>query len=380
MRDLLVLNQSQSPAFQHMLERAAGEARVRFITGTPFATVRPETVVEVAPSYDRRSLARRAVSWAHYMLWTGARSLQLPGRPFVLAVTNPPALPHLAWALSSLRGLDYGLLIWDIYPDHLVKVGFVSEASPLVRAWHAANRRALSRARFVVTLGDAMADALSTEAPDANLQVIPNWADTEAIRPLPRADNPYAKRLRIGDELVVMYSGNLGATHGLAGLLGAAARLREDRRLRFLIIGEGLGRAAIEAAVARDRLDNVTLMDPVPWEDLRYTLPLADVAIVSQAPGTEHLSVPSKTYSSLAAGSALLALTARGTDLARLVAAHEVGTTCDRDDGGAIASLLATWAGSRALGSLRTRSRQVAEREFSAESITERWRTLLQTS
>lgn len=379
--DLLVLNQSQSPAFQRMIEDASAPSTVCFLTGTPFPPSRDGARVEQGPPYDRTSLLRRGASWAAYSAWATARAALL-NRPFILAVTNPPVMPHLAWTLSRLRGVRYGVLIWDIYPHHLVQMGWLREGSAGVRAWHAANRAVFKSAEFIVTLGEEMASTLQRELEGASrpskLHVIPNWADTETLLPIPRADNPWATKLGVGDELVVLYSGNLGATHGLAGLLDAAQQLQSDARFRFIIIGDGLGRPAVQHKLQTAALKNVTLLDPVPWSEVRFTLALADVAVVSQAPGTEHLSVPSKTYSSLAVGSAILALTSSDTDLANLVTSHSVGSVTVGNDVESIVAALLGWVTDReTLSGTQRRARELALAEFSAERVTGLWSQLL---
>lgn len=379
MTALLVLNQSQSPAFQQMIENASAPASVWFLTAEGVEPSRPDVTTLKAPRYQRRSAAARAASWVAYagVAFMRARTL---APNLVLAVTNPPFIPHVAWAVQKLGGAPYGLLIWDIYPDHLHHVGVISESHPLSRAWVALNRRALAHAEFVVTISEGMAQKLRDQLAgvQAKIKVIPNWSDTEQLRPIPRANNPWARELGVTDELVVMYSGNLGATHGLDGLLGAAAHLADNPGVRFLIIGRGLGRATVEREVARRGLRNIRIMDPVPWSELNYSLALADVAVVSQAPGTEHLSIPSKTYSALAAGSAILALTGRESDLSRLVTRTLAGHVREFSDSAGIARVLEEWQRDRsALDHCKVAARTAAVSSFSLGQITSQWQETL---
>jgi glycosyltransferase involved in cell wall biosynthesis len=173
-----------------------------------------------------------------------------------------------------------------------------------------------------------------------------------------------------------MYSGNLGATHGLVGMTGAARQLGDRGDVHFLIIGDGLGVEEIRAAT--DGLKNVTLLPPQPWERLRESLATADVAVVSQAPGTEHLSVPSKTYAALATGSAILALTSDDSDLARLVREDGVGSVFRHGDVPGIAAAIEAWADRpELLRPMRERARAVAESRYSHEAVRERLTELL---
>jgi len=74
------------------------------------------------------------------------------------------------------------------------------------------------------------------------VRVIPNPVDLERFRPAPRPS---------ASELVVAHLSNLKALKRVLDLVEAAAiALREERDLRFVVVGDGPGRAEIEAACA----------------------------------------------------------------------------------------------------------------------------------
>jgi glycosyltransferase involved in cell wall biosynthesis len=372
----VVLNQSHSPAFQAILGRLAAElGPCLLVSGSAEAAVTEgELTVRLGPRYDRRGLAARAASWLRFLGVAAAHTVTLRGRPFLLVVTNPPMLPHLAWLLSRLRHRRYALLIWDIYPDHLVAMGWMGPRHPLVKLWRRLNRWALRSAELVITLGDRMAETLEAQLgadrSKARLEVIPNWANIDTLQPVPKAENTFAVEHGQVGVVTVLYSGNMGASHDLMPVIEAADRLRADPRVRFLNIGDGLGRPALEREVNRRKLENVQIVDYQPWSMLPLSLASGDIAVVTQRQGTEHLSMPSKTYSALAVGSAILALTEPDSDLARLVREHRVGRVCRRDDPAAIAGALRELLDHpERLQRMQVRARRLAEREFSEDAV-----------
>jgi hypothetical protein len=95
---------------------------------------------------------------------------------------------------------------------------------------------------------------------------------------------------------------------------------------------------------------------------------------VMQEKGTEAFSVPSKVYSSMAAGSAILAMTAPISDLAQVVLQHGLGMVCDQDDIACAASALRSLGDdSTKLEQIRRRSRDAAVNLFSEETIYKQW-------
>ncbi len=378
----MVVNQSQSPAFEAMMAEIARElGPCRLLTGMPHGTDTASLDVRRGPAYDRRSTARRLASWARFAV-RAVRELALVRRgALVLVTTNPPVLQHLAWMASRARGFRYVVLLWDLYPDHLVKIGWFGASHPVVRAWRALNRAALGRAAAVVAIGDSMAraaiDGLGAGSA-VQVKVIPNWADTDAVRPREKRDNHFALQHGQVGKVTVLYSGNLGATHGVGVIPAIAERLREDSRVGFLVIGQGFGRDALEADIARRGLTNVALVDYQPWSVVPLSLATGEIAVVAQASGSESLSVPSKAYSALAAGSAILALTSPGSDLATLVKRHEVGAVCDPQDPVAAARAIAALLDDPdRLASCRNNARAAAEQYFSIPAVRTQWITTL---
>jgi len=100
----------------------------------------------------------------------------------------------------------------------------------------------------------------------------------------------------------LLYSGNIGMGQDVGTALRAAAQLNGEAKLKVLIAGDGRGLAAVRAMIAELHLANAEIRPPVPLEELPALLARGDVHLICQQPGTEGLLVPSKIYSTLAAG------------------------------------------------------------------------------
>lgn len=340
----------------------------------------PNVDVEMGPPYQRGSLRQRAASWSRFTLSAAKRAATLPGDPLLLFVTNPPLLPHVAWLCRQLKGTRYALLVWDIYPEHIVSSQLLAERHPLVRLWSSLNRQALASAEQVITIGDGMAEQLYRQLGDKQprrpIRVIPNCADLAEIKPIPKHDNPLAGEYGQLGRLSVMYAGNMGMTHAFPALLDAVCALSNDPSLSFVFMGDGSGHAHIASRL--EGVSNVTLLPRANPSRFPSAIALADISIVCQAPGTEHLSLPSKVYSALAAGSAVLALTTPKSDLGRLVLEHEVGMVAPSDDRSAIVAALRKFADDPTrLQKARANALALAKSRFNCTAVFEAWRETL---
>ncbi len=377
----LAINQSQSPAFQAMLARLSDVCgRGMLLTGMPHPVSGSSLLIKRAAPYDRRSMARRLWSWLRFTASAVRVTWSVAGRPGFLVVTNPPITPVLIWGIARCLRRPFVLILWDLYPEHVVAAGLAGPRNWIVMFWRRVNRRVYRDAAQLVVLGERMAEVIRAYLPPSKhnrVVVIHNWADTTAIVPKDRGTNHWAIANGIDAAVVVQYAGNIGAAHELRGVLDAATALQDDDRFQFLFVGDGLGLAELKARATRLGLSDrrVKFLPRQKWEHLGEMLAAADVAIVSQRAGTEGLSVPSKTYSSLAAGCAILAVAAKHSDVSIVVEANEVGVVCAEGTGAEIAAALRGLADdSDALASMKRRARALAEGAFSEALALEQFR------
>jgi len=86
-----------------------------------------------------------------------------------------------------------------------------------------------------------------------------------------------------------------------------------DRRVRFVLLGDGNQRAALQAAGAGLRA--LEFLPPVDEAEFPAALGAADVLLVNERPGVAHMAAPSKLTSYFRSGKPVLAAT------------HEAGVT-----------------------------------------------------
>jgi colanic acid biosynthesis glycosyl transferase WcaI len=156
--------------------------------------------------------------------------------------------------------------------------------------------------------------------------VIPNFVDAGFIVPAPR-DTQLRRELGIGDEPVVMYAGNVGFSQSLDLVIAAARRIPAAT---FVINGDGSERARLEASAAG--VTNMRFSGYQPRERVPEVLATGDVHVVPLRAGLAAVSVPSKTYSILAAGRPVIAAIDEDTEIPRLLASSGAGVSVPPDD------------------------------------------------
>ena len=288
------------------------------------------TRVHPFPAGDKRDILRRAAAFGGFSVLAGLAGAR-GGRTVdgVLALSPPLTLGVAGWAVARRRRAPLVFNVQDVFPDVAVELGVVN-TEKLIAAASALERWIYDHADAVTVLSDDLRDNVGRKTRDpSKVKVIPNFVDTDAIVPAER-ETAYRREHGLTGKIVVMYAGNVGLSQSLDLVVTAAGALAHEEDLVFVVNGSGAARADLE----RDArgLGNVVFVDPQPLERLPEVLASADVHLVPLKSGLARSSVPSKTYSILAAGRPLIASVDVGSEVARVVDESGAGVAVPPDD------------------------------------------------
>ena len=290
---------------------------------------------------DKRNIPARGLAFGGFTALATAVAAASPVRPdAVLAMSPPLTLGGAGWSVAAARRVPFVFNIQDVFPDVAVELGVLHGARAIAAArW--LERTTYRRSDAVTVLSDDLADNVRAKITDglqgrraaheaAKVRVIPNFVDTERIRPDDR-ENAYRADLGLLGKQVVMYAGNVGFSQSLDLVLLAARSFEVSRPdVVFVVNGGGAARPELEGAAAD--LSNVRFVDMQPAERLPEVLAAADVHVVPLKAGLARSSVPSKLYSILAAGRPVVASVDEGTEVARTVERAGAGLSVPPDD------------------------------------------------
>lgn len=247
-----------------------------------------------------RGKVRRSLNYLSFMTSAAlVGSLRLP-RPDVVIATSPQLLCAGAGALLGRRfGVPFVMEVRDLWPESLIAVGASHGKFPLVQGLEALARRLYASADHIVTITAAQrAAVIAAGVPAAQVTVIPNGVDQEFLCLIPESSSAPPE-----GPFVATYIGTLGMAHHLETLLEAAERLRDDRRFRFRLVGEGAQRAVLEAQARAKGLDNVEFAGERPREEVpRWIAESSACLVLLRKTGVFTTVVPSKMLEIMAVG------------------------------------------------------------------------------
>ncbi len=213
--------------------------------------------------------------------------------------------------------------------------------------------------------------------PEEKIVYLPNWVDTQVIRPASR-DNLLRHELGLSPtQRVVLYSGNMGRKQGLDIVLRIAPGFAQSHpETVFLLVGDGSGRADLEAAVRTRDLTNVRFAPLQPVAKLNDLLNLADLHLVLLTHGVRDSVLPSKLTTILAAGGVAIVSAEPGTELMQMISRHQCARAVPPEDELALATAIATLLTDSERGrAISIAARRLAESQFSIDAVLPRFET-----
>ncbi len=310
----------------------------------PYALLRRETHDNVtvervgSTAYPRHRMRRRVSNYLSYLALAVPRALAIRS-DVVLAMTDPPFAGLAGAFIARLAGRPFVYNIRDLYPDMAIG-GDIVRPGGWVERWEKMHRKALKRAARVIVLGDDMRDRILGKgvAPE---RVVVVRDGTSLPASLPEASDPRVQKIvseiRCSFPFVVLHAGNLGFYGAWGTLLKAAETLRNEN-VGFVFVGDGANRAALQTSAMNS--PNVRFLPFRPVDQIPHVMLSGDLHIVTVRRGLEGVVVPSKLYSTLAAGRPVLAVAPPESDAARIVSESGCGLAADPDDPAAVAEAI----------------------------------------
>ena len=323
-------------------------------------------------SLGKQSIPRRIAASLAFMVQALVAALSTRALAGVVVSTSPPLVGVIGTIVGFVRRVPVIYWVMDLNPDQLIALGKLSARSAVARALQRVNRVILRRSALVVALDEFMATRLvRSGARPERMRIIPPWPPNERLQPPERAQNPFRLAHGIGNELVVMYSGNHTPTNPLTTLLEAAVGLRDDARLRFVFVGGGAGKAEVERFRDEYALPNVLSLPYQPRSALADSLGAADIHVVSLGDHMQGIVHPSKVYGAMAVGRPILYLGPRPSHVSHLIERFGIGWQVSHGDVEGAVRTLRTIADSsppdrQAMGD---RARAAIEHEFSPVAL-----------
>lgn len=191
-------------------------------------------------------------------------------QPDVVIASSTYPLDNIpARRIAQKAHAKYAFEIHDLWPLSPMLIGGYSKYHPFIMVMQWAENYAYKHADKVISLlwNSQQHCERHGLAPD-KFTCIPNgydpeeWTKDKLDLPIPKEHQ--TAFLQLSGKTIVGFAGGFAASGNVTSLIQAAIMLQKRQNIHFVLIGKGPEQVSYEALIAENRLNNITILPPVP--------------------------------------------------------------------------------------------------------------------
>ncbi|MDU1889046.1 MAG: WcaI family glycosyltransferase [Dysgonomonas sp.] len=308
--------------------------------------------------------------WSSSFRWVAA----LFRKKYDLIITiNPPFhIGILPCIYSIFKKTTLITHIQDLQIDAAKDLNMLSEGKAL-NIMFKIEKFLLKRSNYISTLTSGMQNRVEKkEISSDKILMLPNWVDIDFIKPLSKNESLRKQFGLSDDDIVILYSGNMGKKQGLEILIDIAKEYKNNSKIRFIMVGSGAEKENLQKMVADCQLTNMEFHPLQPYNQLSALLATADLHLVLQKKEASDLVMPSKLTGILAAGGCPIVTAMPGTSLYEVINEYNMGILCEPESYTALKEAIDK-ALTKDLSIIKTNARKYAENHLDKDKILSRF-------
>lgn len=368
-------------------------AEISVVCGIPNRLVKPEitkyysehqiekvdemfTVYRVGPSDSEGKNFIYRVFYHLYRSYAVYKKAKNLDTDIYIICSAPPFMGIAGAFLSRKAPTVYNLQ--DVFPDSLITAKKLSEDSLIIRLFRKVEKWIYKKNTHIITITkDFNKLLLGRGVPQEKISTIYNWIDENAVVPIERQNNCLINRYNIEkSKFIVTYCGNIGHSQNLEMVVDIAKELGED--VQFVFIGDGGWKNNIEQYIVNKKVINVMMLPFQPYGDIAHVMSLGDVSLVCSKANVGNSSFPSKTWSIMSAGRAVICSFDKNSELCEIINTAKAGLCSDAGDKkGLKNNILKLYADRKLTKELGENGRKYIEKNLTRKQATRKYFDIL---
>jgi len=304
------------------------------------------------------------------------RGLFIKKQDIILVYSPPLTIGLSAYLISQLKKIPFVVNIQDLFPQNAIDLGILNNRH-LVRMFEQMERFVYRNADYITVHSRGNKQhVVNKGAEPEKVEVVPNWVDTEFIKPADRM-NRFRREHGLGEEFVVSFAGTMGYSQNLDVVLESADRLKEYKDVLFLLVGDGVKKEHLERKAEELNLENVKFLPMQPRECYPEILHASDVSLATLRREVRTPVVPSKLLSIMSSGRSVLASMNLDGDAPRLIEDANCGICVEADNADELSqAILRLYRDQSLREKLGKNGRDYAEKNLSRKVCAKRYESL----
>lgn len=281
---------------------------------------------------DRSNFFGRILNYTALCISMLFHPIQFCKNDTYICYTNPPLLPFISVIFKRILRKKMFLVVYDLYPDIAIRLGVLKNNSIIAQVFEKANKFVFNNVDSIVVLSTEMKKYLisNKKIQEDKVLVIPNWYSELKVKKIGNKN----------DKLQVFYGGNMGMAQDMDTIMEAIKLLKVNDKVEFHFVGHGIKKQLLEKTISANSIKNCFVHGFLAKENYDNMILFADLLVVSLEKNAWGLGSPSKVYSYLAAGKAILAIMPESTDVVDDIKKYQNGFHIKNNDVNSLVNLI----------------------------------------
>jgi len=330
------------------------------------------------PPFNQKRDIQRLITSIWFIISCFFKLLFIGRFDAIIIGTNPPFVYLLAPFIRIFKSKTK-ILMWgfDLYPEALI-----ASKGKLTHSFFSFFQFAIgfcyNKLNVIVDIGPCMRDLYRKYNHTAKEETLPPWSFVELDNIL-EPHNETRKNLFGDANLTLLYSGTIGNAHEFDNFLLLAKELRKRKAsVGFCFAGFGNRFKDLKSQVNKEDC-NITFGGFVESDlELQQRISAADIMLISLKDKWSGVSVPSKYFTALATGKAILFSGSKKSSLSIWTNKYQVGYQLSKGNIKEVSNLLCKIAQNPIMiANLKKNAFNIYQSNFSKKIICDKWSAIL---
>lgn len=257
---------------------------------------------------NRMGFLRRIFSFVNFMLLSILVAIRLRDIDLVFATSTPLTVGIPGMIFKRIYRVPFVFEVRDLWPELAIAMGIIKNRLVISGStW--LEKKIYHESDHIISLAPGITRGIVAKGyPQERISLVPNGCDLDLFE-AQEFQQP-ANWQFSPEELVLVYAGTHGLANGLQWVIDVAreAHLRSQKKIKFVLIGDGMTKPGLIRQKERFKLDNVIFLDPLPKLQLVHYIAAADMGmqLLANIPSFYYGTSPNKFFDYLAAGKPVL--------------------------------------------------------------------------
>ena len=248
-----------------------------------------------------KGIVKRLLNYFSFVISSFIYGIFNLGKYDIVFCESPPLfLGMSAYCLSKAKRARFIFNVSDLWPESAEKLGLVT--NPFMLKMATRLEEWLYRKSVVVTgQTQGIVRDIKKRFPKKEVYWLPNGVDPEFYNPDTVQSNWRIENDFKEGDLLLLYAGIIGHAQGLEVILKAAERLKDEKTIKFILLGDGPVKPDLIKMKEDLSLENVFFFDPITKDQMPPVVKAVDMALIplKKLPLFEG-AIPSKIFENLA--------------------------------------------------------------------------------